>query len=84
MTPLETTRHFIGEAEEAILHEMRVLRRAQRMQHAHVEPDKVPKLTPGQRVADLVAATIGSWRFIIIQTSILVTWIVLNVTAYVR
>jgi uncharacterized membrane protein len=26
----------------------------------------------------------GSWRFIIIQTSILVVWIVLNVTAYVQ
>ncbi len=37
-------------------------------------------LTLGQRVADLVAAVMGSWRFIIIQTLVLVAWIVLNVT----
>jgi uncharacterized membrane protein len=34
--------------------------------------------TLGQRVADTVASTMGSWRFIIIQTVLLVTWIVLN------
>lgn len=37
----------------------------------------------GQRVADWVAATVGSWRFIIIQSVLLVIWIVLNVTGYV-
>ncbi len=35
-------------------------------------------LTVGQRVADTVAATMGSWRFIIIQSVILVIWITLN------
>ena len=38
----------------------------------------------GQRVADGVAATMGSWRFIIIQTTVLIFWIVLNVTAWVQ
>jgi uncharacterized membrane protein len=37
----------------------------------------------GQRVADVVAATVGSWRFIIIQSGLLLVWIVLNVTGYV-
>jgi len=37
----------------------------------------------GQRVADLVAATVGSWRFIIIQSCLLLVWIALNVTGYV-
>lgn len=41
-------------------------------------------LTPGQRIADAVAATMGSWTFIIIQSIILTVWIILNVTAYVR
>jgi uncharacterized membrane protein len=36
------------------------------------------RLTLGQRVADKVAAFGGSWTFIIIFASILVTWIVLN------
>ena len=32
----------------------------------------------------MVAATMGSWPFIIIQTVILALWIALNVTAYVQ
>jgi uncharacterized membrane protein len=35
-------------------------------------------LTLGQRIADAVARNMGSWRFIIIQSFILVSWIVLN------
>jgi uncharacterized membrane protein len=41
-------------------------------------------LTPGQRIADRVAETMGSWTFIIIQSTILAAWIVLNVVAYVK
>lgn len=36
------------------------------------------KLTLGQKVADMVAAGMGSWRFIIIQAMILTAWIVYN------
>ncbi|MBV9510770.1 MAG: DUF1003 domain-containing protein [Caulobacteraceae bacterium] len=43
-----------------------------------------PKLTLGQKVADRVAATMGSWNFIIAQSAILAVWIVLNVTAFVQ
>lgn len=42
------------------------------------------RLTPGQRVADGVARTMGSWRFIIIQSAILLLWIVLNIAAIIR
>ena len=42
------------------------------------------KLTVGQLVADKVATTMGSWTFIIIQSVILLFWIILNVTAYVQ
>ena len=38
-------------------------------------------LTRGQRVADRVAAMIGSWRFILIQSSAISVWIVGNVLA---
>jgi uncharacterized membrane protein len=41
------------------------------------------QLTAGQRVADRVAEIIGSWRFIIIQSTLLAVWIALNITAYV-
>jgi len=36
-----------------------------------------------RRRRDAVAATMGSWRFIIIQTTILILWIALNITAWV-
>ena len=42
------------------------------------------QLTAGQKIADAVAATMGSWRFIIIQTTILVLWIALNITAWIN
>jgi uncharacterized membrane protein len=41
------------------------------------------QMTFGQRVADRVATIIGSWRFIIIQSTMLAVWIALNITAYV-
>ena len=37
------------------------------------------RLTLGAKVADSVAATVGSWPFIILQSMILAAWIVLNV-----
>src|SRR3569623_416895 len=42
------------------------------------------RLTTGQRIADTVAATMGSWKFIIVQSTILFFWITLNVTAWVQ
>lgn len=40
--------------------------------------------TTGQRVADQTARVLGSWSFIIAQTVVVVLWIALNVTAFVR
>lgn len=42
------------------------------------------KRTMGERIADQVAATMGSWRFIIIQSIILALWIVLNITVFIQ
>ena len=42
------------------------------------------RLTTGQRVADSVARTMGSWRFIIIQSGILLCWITLNIIGLVK
>ena len=39
-------------------------------------------LTVGDRIADRVAATMGSWKFIIVQTTILFAWIVANLVAF--
>ena len=42
------------------------------------------QMTLGERVADKVADTIGSWRFIIIQSLLIVLWITLNVVAWIE
>ena len=42
------------------------------------------RLTLGQRVADTVADTMGSWPFIITQTTILAIWITVNATAWIN
>jgi uncharacterized membrane protein len=36
----------------------------------------------GERLADRVAAVMGSWRFIIVQTIIVAFWVVVNLIAY--
>ena len=40
--------------------------------------------TLGQRLADVVANGMGSWRFIIIQTIIVIIWMGLNVVGFVQ
>jgi uncharacterized membrane protein len=81
MPSVQSLRQELHEAEERLLGELRDMRRGLRKgapKHPHDD------LTIGQRVADRVAATMGSWPFIIVQTGILFVWIVLNVTAYVE
>jgi uncharacterized membrane protein len=58
--------------------ELRRNRRAHRT--AHHEHD----LPLGARVSDAVARVVGSWRFIIVQSVLLVIWMALNVTAWVQ
>jgi uncharacterized membrane protein len=74
--------HELHEAETKLLADLRALRRKQR----EISPDAkaAPQLTIGQRIADQVAATMGSWTFIIIQSALLFVWIVLNVTAFIQ
>lgn len=39
-------------------------------------------LTFGQRTADKLASFMGSWEFIIIQSAIVVLWIIINIIAF--
>ncbi len=73
-------RSELRETEQALLNDLRTLRRGVREEVAG-SPDK---LSIGQRIADVVASTMGSWSFIIIQSTILFFWIVLNITAYIE
>jgi uncharacterized membrane protein len=70
--------HRLHEQEIKLLQQ---LREARRRRH---EAKPKSETTVGERLADRVAATMGSWSFIIIQSIILTIWIILNVTAYIQ
>jgi uncharacterized membrane protein len=40
--------------------------------------------TVGQKAADRIAMIMGSWKFLIIQSVVLVLWIALNIAAYIN
>src|SRR4051794_26041998 len=61
-----------------------ILGPAARYRHDHppvrnILAEQTGGLTLGQRVADRVAAAVGSWPFIIVQSCLLLGWIVMNV-----
>jgi uncharacterized membrane protein len=47
---------------------------------AKVEPIK-PALTTGQKTSDAIAKTVGSWKFIIMQSVCIIGWIIYNSTS---
>jgi uncharacterized membrane protein len=79
---LPATTHTPEELQQLAL--LRQHRRAHRQKHAitptltpeHIGPAPVSR---GQRLADTVAATIGSWRFIGLQSTAIAIWITGNV-----
>jgi uncharacterized membrane protein len=81
MAVAQHLRHGLHDEEAKLLAELRTLRRSQRKLDPHAREGR---LTVGQRIADRVAATMGSWRFIVVQTALLIVWVTLNITAYVQ
>ena len=66
---------------------MHLLRGAKRSTEAHQHPVNVvhhDEATYGERLADAIAAGIGSWRFLIVQTVAVILWVTLNVIALVN
>ena len=62
-----------------------------RIRHSHRHPPvknvnqaHAEALTTGQRIADGLAAVMGSWGFIIAQSILLAIWITLNVAAWIN
>jgi uncharacterized membrane protein len=82
MTTISSLRVQLHNEEELLLNKLREMRRSLRDRHLAQPPAE--QLSVGQRIADSVAATMGSWNFIIIQSAILAAWIVLNITAYIQ
>ncbi len=56
---------------------------ARRFTLRHATPIALPR-TYGEYLADRIAAIVGSWRFIIVQSALLVLWIVLNIVAWMQ
>src|SRR3954447_12830404 len=72
--------HHLDAEDRHLLKHLRAARRKRR-EVAEVCP---PAPTTGQKIADAIATTMGSWPFIIIQTTILAAWITLNIAAWIR
>jgi uncharacterized membrane protein len=77
MNPGAPLVHRLHDEEIKLLESLRLKRR-----RGAARPPQ--EMTTGDRVADWVAAMMGSWGFIITQSVILVVWIILNITAYVE
>jgi uncharacterized membrane protein len=65
-----------------VVHNLRRVHRAPQTDHKHpVNQAHYEDSTLGERLADRVAAVIGSWPFIIGQSALMVFWVYLNVWA---
>ena len=60
--------------------EIRLLARLRAERRERAAARAVP--STGARIADFVAAMMGSWPFILIQTGLLSVWIILNIVAF--
>lgn len=68
---------------------MAVIQFPKPFQHEHPPVRNVNEVFEGelslsQRASDAVAKTVGSWKFVIIQSFLLSIWVVVNVLAIVR
>lgn len=70
-------RHVVKDDEIALLEKLR----ANRLDRGKPEVEPPSR---GQKIADMVAAVVGSWRFIIIQSSLLALWIIANVIGFIQ
>ncbi len=73
------TRAEVAEPETPIVHRLRQRHRNPAAGHKHpVNKAHYEAASRGERIADRVSATIGSWPFIIIQSILLVFWVYIN------
>ncbi len=73
-------------ADLSLLHELRAGRRRHRpAKIAPVPASRPPADTGlGARAADHITALVGSWRFILIQSALLLLWLSANIFAWVQ
>jgi uncharacterized membrane protein len=62
--------------------EYQLLQQLRERKPAQNPPTK--RLTAGEHLSDAFAATMGSWRFIVIQSIILFFWVLLNIVGFIK
>jgi len=62
--------------EISLLHQLRT--RAQERRLSAEPPAVETPLTLAERAADAVATVVGSWRFVLIQSALLIAWLIWN------
>lgn len=72
--PYTATLDHVRAIEQRLLSAVDRQRERRDVNRIHAE-----SLTVGQRLADGFAATMGSWRFIVVQSVVLTAWVILNV-----
>jgi uncharacterized membrane protein len=65
------------------IHEHETLKKLRSIKPAEQKLD-LEKLSMGMRIADAVVATVGSWRFIVIQSVLLILWLLANIMGWVK
>jgi len=70
--------HRLSPEEQTLVSSLRHQHQSASLSGVH-KPD-----TLGDRVADRITGFVGSWRFLIIQSSMMDAWLVLNVVAYIQ
>lgn len=50
----------------------------------NVDAEEEKTLTLGEKAADRVAGAVGSWRFILWQSGVLLVWVALNVVGWIE
>ncbi len=80
---MTVTQVHLDPVDLTMLRDLRGRRRRKR--HAHAAPAAPPAAAGlGARAADGITAVVGSWRFILIQSAVLVVWLAANVTGWVN
>jgi uncharacterized membrane protein len=72
-------RAALTEQDHSLLHQLR-RHRASRRSQPQVAPLELPR-SLGAKIADAVANAVGSWYFILIQSALLVAWLIGNAIA---
>lgn len=76
-------RDGMEQAEQDLLADLRLARRSLRLE-AMDEPPMTKRMAFGPRIADGVASVMGSWTFIIVQSAILIGWIMANLVGAMK